>query len=299
MEIKKETNKKLRRAQVSILAALLAALILLAVTGFAFIDIIRGPVSADTAPELEDGAYVSVDVSADMGIFAEQYTSSGRVTGRYIVVPMGEQLAAFLLPERYFESEEAIREYTYQWINGQSEGLSSYILTVGTVRRLTEREQALMYDWFDLNSSWMTQAGTIGSVEDFTDHLSDYVVCVDYIGGMSAVWVYSLSSLAWLLIIFAIIMGILWALGKFDKRPQVEDVVTFYSPSSDEPLETKASDGDGGAGAPAGGESSVGDTDPDDTAAAEGDDPAAEPEAGGNDDDDGGAEDGEKDDEEA
>lgn len=278
MENTKETNKKLRRAQVSILAALLAALILLAATGFAFIDIIRGPVNADTALALEEGAYVSVNVSADMGVFAERYTSSGRVTGRYIAVPMGEQLVAFLLPERYFESEEAIRAYTGDWISGRTEGLTGYILTVGSVRRLTEREQAIMYDWFELNNGWMTGAGAIGGVEDFTESLSNYVVCVDYIGGMSAIWVYILSSLAWLLIIFAVVMGILWALGRFDERPGVEDVVTSYAPSSGRSIETAAS-GDDGTEAITSVEISGDGSEPGEGGAAEYGAPAAEPEA--------------------
>lgn len=199
-----------RKIRAFTLAALLVALILLALTRFAFVTLLKGPTDVNLASELTEGAYVSADISIDLGIYAEKYsTSSGEASDRYILVPMGEMLVSVLLPERYFDSEAEIRSDTYDWINGKADSINRYILTIGTVRTLEEKEQTILYDWFSLNNEWMSEAGLVGEVGDFTNHLSEYVICVDEIGGMSAAWVYALSSVAWLLIVLALVCAII------------------------------------------------------------------------------------------
>lgn len=202
------------------LAALLVALILLAVTGFAFVDILRGPEDVNAAADLEKGDYVVVDIFADLGCYAEAFRGEDKITGLYILVPMEDQLVSFLVPERYFDAEFRIRQSTLMWLNGFSDSLSEYILTVGTVRTLSEKEQTLLYDWFGENHIWMTETGILGPVEDYSVYLSPYVICVDQLGHLPAVWVYILSGAAWLLIMLAVVLGLLWALGKFDPKPE-------------------------------------------------------------------------------
>ena len=224
METEKTTNKKLGRALAAVLAALLVALLLLAVTGFAFIDVLKGPVDVNSASELEEGSYISMDIAMSIDVFAEEFVpSSGKVIGRYIVVPMGEKFVAVLLPERYFESEEVIRDLTRDYLmTGRVQSLKNYILVTGTVQSLNDKEKTIMYDWAESNGDWVASFGIVEQREYFADSLSDYVIRVDYIGNMSDIWVYILSAMAWLLLLFAVFVVTLFPLGIFNKKPGAE-----------------------------------------------------------------------------
>lgn len=194
------------------LLSLLIALLLLGATRFGFVRAISGLKPATSALALSEGDYVSAEISMDLGIYGEEFSSgTDDVTGRYVIVPMGEQFVSVLLPTRYFHSEEAVRAATYDWINGHVEVLSSYMLVTGTVRSLTSAEQAVMYDWFELNNGWMTQVGLIGPVDDFANYLSDNIICVDEINGIDTTAVYICSIIAGLLALFALVAGIVTA----------------------------------------------------------------------------------------
>ena len=223
MENANRMNDSKKRALAVMLAALFAALILLAVTKFSFISILKGPVHFNMASDFADKQYVSVEVSMDLGPYAEKYkTSDESVTGRYIVAGFGDGLVTVLLSERYFESETVIRKMTADWIDGKSEKLTNYVQTVGTVRRLTDKEKELLDKWADKNSQWMASSGIVSGAEGTSAELSEFVICVDDINGVSAVLVYVLSSIAWVLLAVVLIIGIMWALGKFNGKSDGE-----------------------------------------------------------------------------
>ena len=219
MENTNKLNGGKKRALAIMLAALFAAIILLTATKFSFITVLKGPKNLNRATDFADNQYVSAEVSMDLGPFAEKYkTSDESVTGRYILAGLGDGLVAVLLPERYFESEEVIRGMTADWIDGKSEKLTNFIQVTGTVRSLTEQEKELLDKWTVKKEDWLVSHGIISSAEDYSAEFSGLVICVDDIGGTSAVLVYVLSSIAWVLIAAVLIIAIMWTLGKFDHK---------------------------------------------------------------------------------
>ena len=219
MENTNRMNDGKKRALAVMLAALFIALILLAVTKISFITILKGPAHLSMASDFADKQYVSAEVSMNLGPFAEKYNISDEsVTGRYILAGFGDGLVPVLLSERYFESEAVIREMTADWVSGRLEKPANYIHTVGTVRRLTEQEKELLDKWMDENSYWVASSGITGGAEDYSEKLSEFVICVDDINGMSAVLVYVLSLIALLFLAVAVVTGTMLGLGKFNGK---------------------------------------------------------------------------------
>ncbi len=202
------------------LACTLAAVILLAVTGFAFIRIIQGPEAILDLRDAEAGDYVAMEVPLIYGFYAEECASQeGDATAWLAFVPNGDGFATVILPERYFDSSQSVLDETYAILNGEQDSLEHYILVTGTVEELSEEAQTYLYEWFGLNMEWMQEAGLVGEVEDYADVLSIMALRVDTIGHLPAVWVYVLSSAAWLCLMVAVVIFLLWSLGKFDARP--------------------------------------------------------------------------------
>lgn len=236
MEQQEKYNKTLRFTWIRSGAALALAVIFLAVSGFGFIDVLKGPAETAVVDGVEDGAYVSTGISAILGFYCEGYRGD-TTTSWYAIVPEADSYVTVVFPKRYFDSAETILEETYDLINGKSAELSHYIYVEGTVGRLSEDAKTKLYDWYDLNRSWMQEAGIAGEVEDFSQVLSDTAIYVDTIGGSSAARVYILSTLAGLLLIYAVVVIARIGLGKYNQTPAEEN------PGADEEAQTKEETG--------------------------------------------------------
>ena len=179
----KTTGKRAKRAFIRACAAILLALALLAATGFAIVDMLRGPKVTADASELSPGDYVTTNVDMILGYFAEEYNSRDEVTALYAVVPYGGRFAVIILPERYFDSAETVYDSTYDFINGRTAFINDYILVTGTAEELTDKTAAMFYDWFGLNKDWMAEAGLVDAdVQDYADHLSLIALRADMTG---------------------------------------------------------------------------------------------------------------------
>ena len=250
MEQQEKDNKRLRSAWIRSGTALVLAVIFLAVSGFGFIDVLKGPAETAIVDGVEDGAYVSTGISAILGFYCEGYRGD-TTTSWYAIVPEADSYVTVVFPRRYFDSAETILEETYDLINGKSTELSHYVYVEGTVGRLSEDAKTKLYDWYDLNRSWMQEAGIAGEVEDFSQVLSDTAIYVDTIGGSSAALVYTLSTLAGLLLIYAVVVMARIGLGKYSQTPAGdnpgldEEAQAEVDAEADESAETdKSSDAD-------------------------------------------------------
>lgn len=203
-------------------AAALLALALLAATGFAIVDLLRGPVVTADASQLSPGGYITTNVDMILGYFAEEYSSgSGETTAVYAVVPYDGRFFAVILPERYFDSADVIYSSTYDFINGRTDSINSYILVTGTAEELSEQTAAMFYDWFGLNLDWMTEAGlTGGEVDDYADHISLVALRADVTGRLPSAWTWALTGAAWALLIYAAAVFLRLTLGKYAPKPQ-------------------------------------------------------------------------------
>ncbi len=222
--MKKTPNKRAKLALIRACAAIVLALVLLAVTGFAIADMLRGPAVTPDVTGLESGDYITTNVDMILGYFAEEYNSRDEVTALYAVVPYDGRFAVVILTERYFDSAYTVYDATYEFINGRTAFINDYILVTGTAEELTDETLAMFYDWFGLNKDWMTEAGLItGEVDDFAKCLSGVALRADMTGRLPSIWAWVLSGCAWLFIMYGVIVFLRLSLGKYEPEPLPEE----------------------------------------------------------------------------
>ena len=218
-----KTNDPIRvkKATIRLVAALLAALVLLAVSGLGVFKMLGTPqslmadysglsydVEGSAEPEPEKtgaqvGDYVEHEVNLILKNFAEG-TRGGTVRERYAVVPVQGKLVAFRFPQRWFASEQAIVDATQELLNGAAQYIDKYIVVRGTVQQLPEDVSGELYSWFADNQAWMQQGGLISSEQDAAASLADYMVSVDSVGKLPIGAVVGLTAAAGLCLLYAL-----------------------------------------------------------------------------------------------
>jgi hypothetical protein len=221
--LEQRESKRRSRAILRGAAGICLALILLLVSGFGIIKVLRGPEAALEIDGMAPGTYVSTGVAAVMDFYCEGYRGD-KTLNLYAIVPEGDRYVTVIFPKRYFDSAGTIKENTYDLINGVISEVSQYVYVEGTVETLSEDALTKMYDWYSLNRSWMEEAGLVPVVEDVADVLSETAIRVDYIGHMNYVWVYILTTLALLSLLYGEIVLVRVALGKYTTQaPEKEE----------------------------------------------------------------------------
>lgn len=233
-----DTKKKLHKALIRAGAALLAAIILLAVTKFSVIDLIKGAKEADTVQDEEIGTFVKRDVFAILGFLdaktddtastdtTTDTSTTGTLTpaetasGEYALVPMGGKFVTVHFTKRYLESAYAIEAETYGYINGSVSTLDSYVKVEGSTEKISEDLSTKMYDWFALNKDWMVQAGVIADTDDNASYLSDVIWEVDTVNSMSETLVCVLTGVAGVCVLYVIVELVLMATGFYLNGPK-------------------------------------------------------------------------------
>ena len=142
---------RLRHAYTRVIAAVLAAVILLAIPGFATFKLLRGGKTFDVMEDVQPGDYVERDICIILDYFASGYNKSGSVTEKYAVVPINGQMVAFRFPARWFASADTIQSNTLAVLYGTSSSLDQYIRVSGTVKAMSEDVATQLYSWFGQN----------------------------------------------------------------------------------------------------------------------------------------------------
>ena len=212
---------RVKKATTRLIAAQLAALVLLAVSGFGIFKMLGTPKSltvdySDLSYDVEGSAepepantgaqvgdYVEHEVNLILKNFAEG-TRGGTVRERYAVVPVQGKLVAFRFPQRWLESEQAVVDATQDLLNGVGQYIDKYIVVRGTVQALPEAVSGELYSWFADNQQWMQQGGLISSEQDAAASLADYMVSVDSVGKMPIGAVVGLTAAAALCLLYAL-----------------------------------------------------------------------------------------------
>ncbi len=212
---------RVKKAATRLVAALLAALVLLAVSGFGIFKMLGTPKSltadySDMSYDVEGSAepepvktgaqvgdYVEHEVNLILKNFAEG-TRGGTVRERYAVVPVQGKLVAFRFPQRWLASEQAIVDATQELLNGTAQYIDKYIVVRGTVQQLPEDVSGELYSWFADNQQWMQQGGLISSEQDAAASLADYMVSVDSVGRLPLGAVVGLTAAAALCLLYAL-----------------------------------------------------------------------------------------------
>ena len=210
---------RVKKATIRLIAALLAALVLLFVSGFGIFKMFGTPKSlaadySDMSYDVEGSAeeepagaqvgdFVEHEVNLILKNFAEG-TRGGAVRERYAVVPVQGKLVTFRFPQRWLESEQAIVDATQDLLNGAAQYIDKYIIVRGTVQTLPEDVSAELYSWFAENQEWMQQAGLISSDQDAAASLADYMVAVDQVGKLPIGAVIGLTAAAGVCLLYAL-----------------------------------------------------------------------------------------------
>lgn len=196
------------------IAGVLAAVVLLAASGFGVFRLGRGAQEIAGTFDADPGTFVQHDIVFILNTFDDPAGGSAQ----YAVVPIGGKLVAFRFPARWDASVKTIADATNSILQGQSYSVDSFIRVTGTVKTMPEAVSTALYDWYTENNAYLQQIGAIGDSDDAADYLPDAIVRVDYVGGIPQGWVEGLTVAAAACLIYAIVVFIRILCGKYDEQ---------------------------------------------------------------------------------
>lgn len=196
------------------IAGVLAAVVLLAASGFGVFRLGRGAQEIAGTFDADPGTFVQHDIVFILNTFDDPNGGSAQ----YAVVPIGGKLVAFRFPARWDASVQTIADATNSILQGQSYSVDSFIRVTGTVKTMPEAVSTELYDWYTENNAYLQQIGAIGDSDDAADYLPDAIVRVDYVGGIPQGWVEGLTVAAAACLIYAIVVFIRILCGKYDEQ---------------------------------------------------------------------------------
>ena len=196
------------------IAGVLAAIVLLAASGFGVFRLGRGAQEIAGTFDADPGTFVQHDIVFILNTFSDPNGGSAQ----YGVVPIGGQLVAFRFPARWNASVKTIADATNSILQGQSYSIDSFIRVTGTVKAMPEDVSSALYSWYTENHDYLQQIGAIGDSDDAADYLPDAIVRVDYVGGIPQGWVEGLTVAAAACLIYAIVVLIRILCGKYDEQ---------------------------------------------------------------------------------
>ena len=217
-------------------AGLLAAIVLLAASGFGVFRIARGAQEIAGTFDADPGTFVQHDIAFILNTFSDPNGGSAQ----YGVVPIGGKLVAFRFPARWNASVKTIADATNSVLQGQSYSVDSFIRVTGTDKTMPEDVSSALYDWYTENNAYLQQIGAIGDSDDAADYLPDAIVRVDYVGGIPQGWVEGLTVAAAACLIYAIVVFIRILCGKYDEQKLPDITFELVDMTPETPAEPEA-----------------------------------------------------------
>lgn len=235
---KKPMSVRARHALRRGVAGLLAAIVLLAVSGFGVFRIARGAHEISGTFDADPGTFVQHDIVFILNTFSDPNGGSAQ----YGVVPIGGKLVAFRFPARWNASVKTISDATTSVLSGQSYSVDSFIRVTGTVKTMPDAVSSALYDWYTENHAYLQQIGAIGDSEDAADYLPDAIVRVDTVGSIPQGWVEGLTVAAIACLIYAIVVLIRILCGKYEqeKLPDITFELVDMTPETEDAPEADA-----------------------------------------------------------
>ena len=233
---KAEHGARWRRALWRGIAGVLAAVVLLAASGFGVFRIARGAQEIAGTFDADPGTFVQHDIVFILNTFDDPAGGSAQ----YGVVPIGGKLVAFRFPARWDASVQTIADATNSVLQGQSYSVDSFIRVTGTVKTMPEAVSTALYDWYTENNAYLQQIGAIGDSDDAADYLPDAIVRVDYVGGIPQGWVEGLTVAAAACLIYAIVVFIRILCGKYDEQKLPDITFELVDMTPETPAEPEA-----------------------------------------------------------
>ena len=235
---KKPMSVRARHALRRGVAGLLAAIVLLAASGFGVFRIARGAQEISGTFDADPGTFVQHDIVFILNTFSDPNGGSAQ----YGVVPIGGKLVAFRFPARWNASVKTIADATTSVLSGQSYSVDSFIRVTGTVKTMPDAVSSALYDWYTENHAYLQQIGAIGDSDDAADYLPDEIVRVDTVGSIPQGWVEGLTVAAVACLIYAIVVLIRILCGKYEqeKLPDITFELVDMTPETEDAPEADA-----------------------------------------------------------
>ena len=218
------------------IAGVLAAVVLLAASGFGVFRLAKGAQSISGTYSAGTGTFVQHDIVFILNTFSDPNGGSAQ----YGVVPIGGQLVAFRFPARWDASVKTIADATNSILQGQSYSIDSFIRVTGTVKAMPEDVSSALYSWYTDNHDYLQQIGAIGDSDDAADYLPDAIVRVDYVGSIPQGWVEGLTVAAAACLIYAIVVLIRILCGKYDEQKLPDITFELVDMTPETPAEPEA-----------------------------------------------------------
>lgn len=197
--------------------ALVAAIVLYAVTGLCGFGVMAGADPVTDGTELEKGDYVRAELSYVLDIIGTEQ-KNGETLAYYAVAPIGDVFTVIRFPASEFENVNALKAATTAYLYGESKTVDFYVSVTGGVEPLDEDTAQLFADWFNDNASWMSQAGVITAVENYGTYLNGVMLCSGSIGGMDCGLSLGLTVAALVLTVCGIAGAVVAIAGKGKRR---------------------------------------------------------------------------------
>lgn len=213
------TNKK-TFAWIRAAAALVLALVFLAVTGFAFVDILAGPASIADGAVVEEGAYLKADVMFVMDIVGVEKNAAGKEVAYYAVSPVGSSFMMIRYPLADSLAVQGLEEDTRKFLAGESLDMAFRVIVTGVAEPADDTVSGMLAEWFGENVDWMVAAGVIPQLEDYSAYISPYVLRAGTVGSVSYGAALALTVLAALLVVYTIVEAVLVFGGVYNKKPR-------------------------------------------------------------------------------
>ncbi len=200
-------------------AAVVAAAVILFATGFAIARVIRGGETVTDTSALVNGAFVEIDAVFIMDIVGEERNAGGDITAYYAIVPVGDQFVTVRFPASWQDSIVTLRDASMAYLTGESSTMPYHILVTGTGRTLTDESVAqLTVDWFNENGARMVESGVIAEVDDYSVYLCPVLLDADRVGNVSVTAAVTLSVIAGVLLVYAVVEFTLVGVGVYGKK---------------------------------------------------------------------------------
>lgn len=197
--------------------ALVAAIVLLAVTGFGFVPMLSGPVEITDGAELAGHSYVSYDLEYVMTVCGEEVRDNGDVTAYYAIAPVGNRFVVLRFPAELHSDVLSMTDATLAYLGGESSVMKIHMPVKGMVSQGSVDVYSLLSQWFESNKEWMSNAGVVGASPLAENYLVTEVIEVDRLGSLSGEYTVALSVIAMLLVIYAVVE--LCFMGKKKEEP--------------------------------------------------------------------------------
>ena len=204
--------------------AVALAVILLACTGFGAFRLLRGPEAVTDGKTLEDGAYVSVDLVHVMDVVGVERSASGAETAYYAAAPVGDIFVLIRFPASDAENMMKLEDATDDYLTGASDALPFRLAVTGTTRELEDDAKEILVRWFNENAEWMSRAGVLSAVTDYSIYLSPIGIDAGQVGNVS-VGLAAAAGIAAAVLIVAAVLFILAGTGRLDrprKNPEAD-----------------------------------------------------------------------------